>query len=529
MWPLNGKQIFEMIYGVSCDNPALKDIKIDGIITDSRQITNHNCSDSTHLEFKIPLLFVAIQGENFDGHAYLKDCFAQGLSLALVNKHSSYLKELDSEMRSRCLPVDDVILSVREFAKNFRSTFTFPVIGIGGSNGKTTTKEILFSFLSFDHRKITKTQKSENGFLGIAFTLLQKDHCRENPPNALVLEIGIDDIGAMEKHVQITKPDVVLLTALGPEHLTGLKNWDTAAKEECILFNATNCKRIWQLNDPKIYEYFLNVAQNPTPLFEFTNDYFIFEVSSYDSDVNRSKFKDLLTKKSIDSNHIVFWCAQDITPYNLKIKIAHDDTFNKVLICETIPLSGKHNAANFALAFGAASAVGLTSANILNGFQQFTPPPQRSNLFSLPDDTILFDDTYNASPASVLAALDILRLSQWNQKKKIIVLGDMLELGDESQFWHESLFPHLKGLSNTHLCLFGSAMYNCYRLFKEMDTDLIQNQQMYVEWLGADQNPAEFFEKLSSSLKGSIILVKGSRGMRLERFVHCIKNSFHRP
>lgn len=526
MWPLSGKQIFEMIYDIPCDKPALHTIRIDGIIADSRQIVKHTCSDSDHSDYKIPFLFVAIQGEKFDGHAYLKNCFEQGVALALVNKHSSYLKELNAEERERCLAVDDVIASVRQLAKKFRSTFTFPVIGIGGSNGKTTTKELLFSFLSYENRKITKTQKSENGFLGIAFTILQKDHCVSNPPHALVLEIGIDDIGAMEKHVQVAKPDVVLLTALGPEHLTGLKTWETAAQEECILFRTPHCLRVWQFNDPKIYEYFLNVTQDSVSVDTIKNDYFVFDVSKNNFNEIFSNFKKMLGSKNRDPNHTLFWCVEEITPQNLTIKIANDKNFHNILISKKIPLSGKHNAANFALAVGAACAIGLTSKNILDGFQSFIPPPQRSNLLSLPYDTLLFDDTYNASPASVLAALDVLMLSSWNKRKKIIILGDMLELGDESQFWHESLFPHLQSLHNAHLCLFGSAMYNCYRLFKEMDADFCQKQQLNVDWLAAAQNPAKFFERLTDSLKGSIILVKGSRGMQLERFVRCVEKFF---
>lgn len=526
MWPLSGKQIFELVYDTPCEKPMLNQININGIITDSRQIAKHTILDSAHSGDKVPFLFVAIQGEKFDGHAYLKMCFEQGVSLALVNKHSSYLKELTSEHLERCLFVEDVILSVRKLAKKFRQTFSFPVVGIGGSNGKTTTKEILFSFLSYHGHKITKTQKSENGFLGIALTLLQKEHCTEQPPQALVLEIGIDSIGAMEQHVQIAKPNVVLLTALGPEHLTGLKNWDTAAQEECRLFQTPDCIRVWQMNDQKIYEYFMNVIAGSDELHQLKNDYFVFDTTSEKFEEIFKVFSSVTELQTLKAGHTLFWTVQDLTPQNLKIKLSSDKNFANILMSEIIPLSGKHNAANFAVAFGAACAVGLKAENILEGFQTFTPPPQRSNLFSLPEDTILFDDTYNASPASVLAALDVLQLEQWRKKKKVIVLGDMLELGDESDFWHENLFPHLRGLSDTHLCLFGSAMYNCYKLFKEMDADFFQKQRLRVDWLAADQNPAGFFESLSQGIKGSVILVKGSRGMQLERFVHCVEKFF---
>ena len=194
-----------------------------------------------------------------------------------------------------------------------------------------------------------------------------------------------------------------------------------------------------------------------------------------------------------------------------------------------IPLPGKHNAANFSLAFGAAIAFGLTTTQIESGFKHFVAPPMRSNIKQLSADTTLYNDAYNSSPASLMAALENLNSPEWVNKRKIILLGDMLDLGNESKYWHEKLFPILRQLNNTHLCLFGSAMYDCYKLLNEDEGRLFHENRNTLYWLSQTEDPAQFLEMVSTVLNNSVILVKGSRGMLLERFIAELEKRFTSP
>ncbi len=538
MWPLSYKEILEHLNLTFTIQPdrilgGVNEEMIHGICTDSRKLKNYRAV-FTASNSNIPLLFVAIKGEKFDGHKYLLDMFKNGLALALVDKKSEHVSTLPAEYLSCCIQVDCVQTALRTFAANFRKSFNFPVIAIGGSNGKTTTKEVLYSMLSFQNRKITKTQKSENGFLGVAFTILQDAHNKNTQTDALVLEIGIDEIGAMQKHIDIARPDVALLTALGPEHLSGLKNWETAVAEELILFSAPKVKRVWQLCDPKLREHFLMHSENLSFIKTLKNDMIVLEVIKEKTSTEYSENLQIQKRIKEHSLNSVYWQIETISYDSAHITITNcsdSTTFASSPFKSKIPLSGKHNIQNFALAFGAALVLDISVENITKGFEKYAPPPQRSKISHLPFDTILFDDTYNASPMSMNAALNFLKHSDWREKRKILVLGDMLELEDESKFWHENLAFQLADLQNADLCLFGSAMYNCYGRLKETRkiVPVSDAKDLLLEWSSDTVDPSVFLEKLGPFLKGAIILVKGSRGLKLERFVQSVENFFSEP
>jgi UDP-N-acetylmuramoyl-tripeptide--D-alanyl-D-alanine ligase len=512
MWPLTGKEIYESIAKAKSSENFFNGVIIEGVSIDSRKI-------------KPSHFFVAIAGERFDGHAYLAECFAKGVQLALVNKGSSFLNQLSKTDRKKCIEVDNVLDKFREFAKFMRQRFSFPVIGVAGSNGKTTTKEMLSSLLSGGSFKVTKTEKSENGFLGMALTLCQEGHHANSPPQALVLEIGIDDIGAMAQHVSLSLPNISLITALGPEHLEHLINWETAAEEELILFRNTRTKRLWQLSDPKIFQalqkYINEHDLNSINSIQTNNDYIVVEKSEYEK---LTFHKDGLLKYI---SRIVIWQTIQVTSFDSDLKF---EVFPKdEMLCSLenmlfkVPLPGNHNAANFALAFAAAIMQNRTPQEISLGWANFAPPPMRSRITVLKNGAVLFDDSYNSSPMSLEAAINSLDNNEWNEKIKFIVLGDMLDLGSESKYWHEKIFCMLKNLQNAYLCLYGSAMYDCYKLLKETEDMLISNNKTRLFWLAANEEPSKFLNVIDVNMSNFVILVKGSRGMKLDRLVKSIE------
>ncbi len=488
MWPLKMSQIYEYIFHKPCQNEKWKSIEIQSISTNSREIENNQ-------------LFIAIEGDKFDGHQYINSAFENGSTFAIINKDSKYYKNIQDKYKHFCLEVDDTIETFREFSKSFRKNFSFPVFGIGGSNGKTTTKEFLSAMLSGKNLKILKTEKSENGFLGVAVTLTQKGLRQESAPNYLVVEIGIDDIGAMEKHMDIVHPNIVLLTALGPEHLTGLKTWEIGIREEMFLFSYKNTIRIWQLDDDKIYEQYL------THKLSKKNDFFVFEKN----------------KRKIIEENIFEYEVLKIESFQSEINIYSK---NKDKIKFNVPLPGRHNISNFVLSYATAKSLSISNENIFEGFKKFIPPKMRSEVKNLDSTTILYNDSYNSSPKSLEMGLQTIQIPEWKNKNKTIILGDMLELDEGSIYWHENASNNILQLENSDLFFCGPFMYYCYRKLKSNhEHELVEKNLNAHHFLSVD-DLLLYFQKNDFDFKNQILFLKGSRGMHLEKIVEFIEKKF---
>lgn len=478
-------------------------------------------------------LFVAVRGDRFDGHDFVEQALREGASVALVESSWQGLVALPPELASRCLVAPaDTTSAFRRLARSLRADFPFPVVAVGGSNGKTTTKEMLAALLSGHGRKVTRTEKSENGFLGVAISLTQKEHsnepgtCASTLPSALVLEIGIDDVGAMREHVALSAPDVVLLTALGPEHLAGLGSWETAVKEECdLFFTGAPRTRVWQLEDEKLVEQVSQVRPG---------DVLVASRGTFESAPVASGLASLGQGVSLGVSRLAFevvfagaektellvkWtpCA-GCEPGFLQPALGFEATFS-------VGLPGLHNARNFALAVATAASMGQSVDALADGWRGFVPPAMRSRLVSLAGDRLLYDDSYNASPASMEAALNALENPEWAHRARALVLGDMLDLGEESKKWHAALGSRLALLRGVHLCLFGEAMYDVFRSL--MEKDVSQKNFATLKWLPADADPRVWVQEVLMPLSPSLVLIKGSRGMGLDRVAKAMEA--HKP
>jgi UDP-N-acetylmuramoyl-tripeptide--D-alanyl-D-alanine ligase len=462
-------------------------------------------------------LFVAVKGEKFDGHDFVATALEQGAALALVARGWSGFSTLPPHLSVRCLVVDDVTQGFRRLAKTLRARFPFPVVAVGGSNGKTTTKELLAAALGGGDYLVTKTQKSENGFLGMALTISNRAHSLKRSPHALVLEIGIDEKGAMDDHVAIGKPDVALLTALGPEHLAGLDNWETAIAEELKLFYpGPGTRRVWQGEEPVLRDRLKDTRAGDTVVI----------ASRDDLDAKGSLSIPGCAEADIRERgvSVMSFSTQKIGTTGGQVLLAwypsESGAGTSALWTHTfeVPLPGDHNIRNFALAVATAAGLGRTLEEILNGLKTFQAPPMRSRIVTLNNGCVLFDDCYNASPSSMKAAFDLLGCEEWKQRPKLVVLGDMLDLGEESRKWHLELVEYLSNFHDVHLCLFGQAMYD---VFQELQKDSVgaKARQRVVTHLAADENPTRFMEITTVPLREAVVLVKGSRGMDLGRVV----------
>jgi UDP-N-acetylmuramoyl-tripeptide--D-alanyl-D-alanine ligase len=539
MWPWSSKRVLialnaECLIADAMGNDAnlpgqTPSVSITGTSTDSRKIFE-GC------------LFVAIKGENFDGHDHIKSAFEKGASYCLGNRKWAGWHLLPKHFQARCFLSDDVLNSFRSLAKAMRQTFSFPVIGIGGSNGKTTTKEFLKAMLSkvADDSFVAATDKSENGFLGVAITLTKPELRSSNPPAALILEIGIDETGAMQQHVDIASPDVVLLTALGPEHLSGLGTWENAIEEEFRLFSGSpSAVKIWQGNDAALNQR-RHLAQKSVDVWVERRDperegstHSTENISKKDSQgmvvlENKLSWKCLLKEREFTEIEVDFQAGL-VPKSTWQLQKAPPISFQQEVF--KVPLPGIHNAENFALALGVSVSLGLSPATIRAGLQHFVPPAMRSKVEAFDRNNTLFMDCYNSSPSSLSAAISLMKTQEWSGQSKIFILGDMLDLGSESNIWHMKIPDLLQGILGLRLCLVGNAMY-----------DVSQTLKTSFFWNSTGKGPVgpqlSWFEKASevnldlvlgqAEVQDCVVLVKGSRGVGLEVLEEPLRRRFFR-
>lgn len=438
-----------------------RNLGFSAIVTDSRKIVRDS-------------LFVCLRGDRFDGHDFIAQAIAAGAT-GVVLEVGRWPPGI-ARASVAVFEVPAPLHVLRQLAGWYREQFTIPLVMVAGSVGKTTTKELLAAGLSAALGKpVHRTAGSENGFLGIALTLLKL----EPQHAAAVIEVGIDDIGAMAQHVALLKPDGVLVTAIGPEHLEHLRDIDTVAREECLALDdalARGKPVALQLDEPWIVQRYR--AATGCAIVGAT----LGEVS-YAGRVAQGRVT-----------------ATDDSGSRLRVTL--DDKSYEL----TVPVPGLHNARNGLLAFAMGAALGMEPALLIRGMAEFKAAFGRGEVSRFDNGVVVLRDYYNANPTSVAAALDMLaataRGARW------ACLGDMLELGANEQAFHESLAEPLTRLRVEHVLLFGARM------------------QWLAQRLGASGFSGQVshfatHDDMAQALRdgvnaGDRILIKGSRGMRME-------------
>lgn len=511
MWPLTGLEIVNVCAG-SCADPGLAEVQIAGVKADGTPPEPDE-------------LFVALRepSYDFDGHGWVLPYLRAGAGLALVAADWPLLPTLPLALRRRCIVVLDSLRAFRRLAAWLRRQFSFQVIAVGGSNGKTTTKDMIAALLSGPGFRVTKTPGNLNGYTGIPLTLAQRAYCRAAPPHALVVEVGIDSPLAMADHAAMLAPEVVLLAALGPEHLAGLGSWEAAVAEELLLLEATaSTRRVFQARDAKVRERL--VTARPGDVIVCDEDQVAEAVRAAlgracggDCEQRREfQARQEIAELSRRGVSLLTFRVACPAPLASEVELSYYPATAQSAEpswrgCLNVPMAGRHNADNVAAAFASALAVGRSPDELVRGWSSFEPPAMRYQATALPDDGILIDDTYNASPASMAAAFALLGSPAFRSRRKVLILGDMLDLGGSSEVWHRSLCEPLRGLENAHVFLFGEAMRGVHRVLAAMTSS--------VHFLPADADPCSFLTHPYAATAGAVVLVKGSRGMRLDRVV----------
>lgn len=418
-------------------------------------------------------LFIAIKGERFDGHDFINEVVKRGAAAIVINE-KKFKKINDLEIP--VITVKDTTLALGEIAKLWRAKLKTKIIGITGSAGKTTTKEILAALLS-EKFKVNKTVANNNNHIGVPLTILSTNEKHQ----VLVAELGTNHFGEISYTAAIASPDLALITNIGDSHLEYLKNRNGVFKEKSALFNETikRTGKVFINNDDKILKKFgRNVKGKVTFALKEKADY-----------------------KTI------------IKGYDKFAKPQIEIRTKKKSFTATLPLSGEKNVLNFTAAYAIASELGLSNSQIQKAVTKIKSYNKRLEVKNYKTFTLI-DDTYNANPDSMKSALEILDKIK-SRKKKIAILGDMFELGSESKLKHIALASLINKINIDEV-------YSIGKMMKLMNQKL--NEKIKVQKHFTDREMLIKFLK-SLDINNSAILIKGSRGMKMEEFVSVIEST----
>jgi len=416
-------------------------------------------------------LFVALEGERFDAHEFLKDAVARGASGALV-KEGRKLPPLPRDFGIFSVP--DTLAGLGALARFHRARFKIPVGAITGSNGKTTVKEMAGAILG-TRGSALRTEGNLNNEVGVPLTLfrLEPSHV------AAAVEMGMNRPGEIARLTAITQPDAGVITVVQPAHLEGLGSLEGVAAAKGELFHGLSPHgvAVVNLDDPLV------AAQAAA-----------------------AKRKTLTFGRAAKAEVRLF----SSTPRGregLQLEIDHQGRRHQV----KLSFVGDHNALNATAAFALARALGYSAEECVMGLQRARPHSRRLNVVPAQDGVTVLDDCYNANPASMTAALDTLGgLAAGG--RAVAVLGDMLELGDGAARQHADLGERAAG-SVALLALFGprsAAGHGPARLKLGDRAAHFTEVEPLLQWLRPQLR------------EGDVVLVKASRGMKLERVVDAL-------
>ena len=416
-------------------------------------------------------LFIAIKGDRFDGHYFVKEAVNNGASAVVINK--KYLSRYD-KVDVPLITVKNTKLALGSIAKIWRSKLNTRIIGITGSTGKTTVKDMLAELLS-EKFSVNKTIANNNNDIGVPLTILNTNNYHQ----VLVAELGTNHFGEIPYTANILSPDYALITNIGNSHLEFLKSKNGVWKEKSFLFDEAirnNGKIFLNYDDPIVKEKHSRKGEKIS--FGFSGKVDVKgKIKSYTDDG-----KPQVEIKNKSKEYVI-----------------------------TSPLYGKQNAANYLASVAIALELGLNFKEISQASKRIKAAKGRLNVQQY-KKFILIDDTYNANPESMKSAIDLVGKIKI-YKRKILLLGDMLELGTKSKKLHQSLKKEIIKNNIDEVYTIGLAMKNLHNELKL--------EKIISKHFNNRNSLTKLIKKMN--LEGAVILVKGSRGMKMEEFVSVIK------
>ena len=416
-------------------------------------------------------LFVAIEGDRFDGHDYASQALDQGAGAAMVNR-----SWLGQALVGPAIHVNETRQALGQLAKRYRQDFDIPVIAVGGSNGKTTTKDILATLLGRRFKTLS-SEASFNNDVGVPLTLLrlQKLH------RTAVVEVGSNHPGEMEALLSFVRPTIGVLTSIGREHLEFFDNLDGVIREEGSLAGAV-----------------------PEGGVLFVNG----DIEGLKTILERCCARVVTVGESEGCD----WRLVNIKSVGEGVEfeiISPKGDRNGV---HRVNLLGRHNAQNAAIAMAVAAELGLSQEELNQGLQDCRPASMRMQMQTL-GGVCVINDAYNSNPDSLQAALET--LNAFPVKGKVIaVLGDMAELGELSESAHVEAGERVAKLGLSGLIAVG-----------QWADDMVRAAQASgLANVAAFDDAVHAGKALSRKLTpGDVVLVKGSRSAKMERVLESLK------
>jgi len=433
------------------------DVRFAAVSTDSRKISAGD-------------LFIALKGENFDGSEYVALAARDGAVAALVNAASYRGNELPCPV----LLVEDTRLALGSLAAYWRAQFSIPLVGLTGSNGKTTVKEMLASILreaAGNADAVLATAGNLNNDIGMPLTLLQLNAGHRYA----VIEMGMNHPGEIDYLARIARPDVALINNASGAHLAGLGTVEAVAQAKGEIFAGLKEDGVAVINADDAYAALWRKLAQPHRTVTFALD--------AEADVG---------------------ACWDVTDFGIQMEITAPQGSASL----NLQVPGAHNARNALAAVAVALALDIPLSVIARGLEKFTGVAGRLQRKPARNGAMLIDDTYNANPASMRAALYVLAQAAG---KRIFVMGDMGELGAAAARLHGEIGAEAKRLNIQRLLALGELSREAVREF------------------GVGAQHFNDIESLCVALDGEMsadvtVLVKGSRFMKMERVVsHCIQ------
>lgn len=431
-----------------------------GVSTDTRSIRSGD-------------LFFALKGENSDGHGFIESALKSGASGIVASE----IDAVPAECGEPVIVVDDTLAALGDLAGYYRSKFDAKVIGITGSAGKTMTREMIASIL--ERRFIVlKNEMNFNNEIGVPLTLFKLNRTHQ----AVVMEMAMRGPGEIRRLAEISWPSIGVITNIGMSHIERLGSREAIASAKSELLEELPPDGIAILNaDDECY---------PVLRGRFAGRIISFGVSE-DADVSASDM-------AADENGF----------YTFALRMPDCSTMVK------LPVMGYHSALNALAASAAAYAMGVGIDDICKGLEGFTLPSMRMEFASTEGGYGVLNDCYNASPASMAAALQTLS-SICGYTRKIAALGDMLELGDFAREAHYDIGASLIGTGVDVLVAVG-----------ELSRQIAEGARASgfppdsIYWCIDSGDAASLMDDMVAA--GDVILVKGSRGMRMERIARVL-------
>ncbi|RZT93217.1 UDP-N-acetylmuramoyl-tripeptide--D-alanyl-D-alanine ligase [Ancylomarina subtilis] len=415
--------------------------KFPHVVTDSRNVV----ADS---------LFFALKGESFNGNKFALDTLEKGCRYAIVDEKSYAIDD-------RFILVDDVLTCLQDLAREHRRTLGIPILAITGTNGKTTTKELLNEVLK-QKFKTSATQGNFNNHIGVPLTLLAMNAETEFG----IVEMGANHPGEIKMLCEIAEPNYGLITNVGKAHLEGFGSFEGVKKTK-----------------KELYDY---LAQNGGEVFINCENEHLMGMLNQQKTILYGNSEEAFSKAR-------FLQAEP------KLIIELRSPIGKLYI--KTQLIGAYNFENVLAAVTLGRYFKIDEIDIKEALESYTPSNNRSQLLKT-DDNVLFLDAYNANPTSMRAAID--NFAAMKMKNKVLILGDMLELGEESEKEHLHVLDLLKEKELSNTILVGNIFSSLASDYKYDAFKSVEDLLVYLE---------------KSVLKNKYILIKGSRGIKLEKTI----------